>query len=128
MKIGIDVDGVLRDFCDGLTKVVREHYPHYMKDDFVEIDNWKLANNFNCTKKDLQEIYWYDHAHTIMGNSIPIYGAIRQMYELFSWADENNHSVVCVTSQKPHARHYTLSWLGMYGLNFDTVYFIKGWK
>ena len=128
MKIGIDVDGVLRDFCDGLTKVVREHYPHYIKDDFVEIDNWKLANNFNCTKKDLQEIYWYDHAHTIMGNSIPIYGAIRQMYELFSWADENNHSVVCVTSQKPHARHYTLSWLGKYGLNFDTVYFRKGWK
>ena len=37
-------------------------------------------------------------------------------------------SFVCVTSQKPHARHHTLSWLGKYGLNFDTVYFRKGWQ
>jgi 5'(3')-deoxyribonucleotidase len=128
MRIGIDVDGVLRDFCDGLLKVVREEYPHYMKDDFVEINDWKLANNFNCEKTDLQEIYWYKYADKIMGNSNPIYGAIEQMYNLFEWADNNNHSVVCVTSQKPHARHYTLSWLGKYGLNFDTVYFRKGWQ
>ena len=32
---------------------------------------------------------------------------------------------------KPHARHYTLSWLGKYGMNFNTVYLRKGknkWK
>ena len=144
MKIGIDVDGVLRDFCDGLLKVVKEHYPEYIKkhpdygppywsnnpsgQEILEITDWKLANNFNCEKKDLQEIYWYKYADKIMGNGIPIYGAIEQMYNLFEWADKNNHSVVCVTSQKPHARYYTLSWLGKYGLNFDTVYFRKGWK
>ena len=126
MKIGIDVDGVLRDFCDGLTNVVYEHYPQYLKKDFVEINHWQLENNFDCTKKDLQEIYWYKYADKIMGNSNPIYGAIEQMYNLFEWADENNHSVVCVTSQKEHAYHYTLSWLGKYGLNFDTIYFRKG--
>ena len=66
-----------------------------------------------------------------MGNGNPMFGAIKKMYDLFDWADENNHSLVCVTSQKPHARYYTLSWLGKYGLNFDTVYFRKGrekWK
>ena len=131
MKIGIDVDGVLRDFCDGLLKVVREHYPHYMKDDFTEINDWTLANNFNCTKEDLQQIYWYDYADKIMGDGIPIYGAIEQMYDLFDWANENNHSLACITSQKPHARYHTLTWLGKYGLNFDTVYFTRGrfkWK
>jgi 5'(3')-deoxyribonucleotidase len=127
-KIGIDVDGVLRDFCDGLTKVVREHYPQYMKDDFVEVNDWKLANNFNCTKEDLQQIYWHDYADEIMGNSNPIQGAIEQMYDLMDWAEEKGHSLVCVTSQKLHARHHTLSWLGKYGLNFDTVYFRKGWQ
>jgi 5'(3')-deoxyribonucleotidase len=127
-KIGIDVDGVLRDFCDGLTKVVREHYPQYMKDDFVEVNDWKLANNFNCTKEDLQQIYWHDYADEIMGNSNPIQGAIEQMYDLMDWAEEKSHSLVCVTSQKPHARHHTLSWLGKHGINFDTVYFRKGWQ
>ena len=73
-KIGIDVDGVLRDFCGTLVDVVKREYPHYLKENFdptVEpsvdggiVTDWYLANNFNCTKEDLQKIYWYDHAHT----------------------------------------------------------------
>ena len=131
MVIGIDVDGVLRDFCQGLTKVVREHYPEYLKDDFVEITDWNFTNDFNCTREDMKRIYRDFHAKEIMGNSNPINGSIDQMKKLFNWADENNHSLVCVTSQKPHIRHYTLSWLGKYELNFDTVYFTRGrfkWK
>jgi len=131
MVIGIDVDGVLRDFCQGLTKVVRENYPHYLKDDFVEISDWSFQNDFNCTREDIKRIYRDEYAKEIMGDSIPIDGAIEQMYDLFEWADNNNHSLVCVTSQIPHVRHYTLSWLGKYGLNFDTVYFTRGrfkWK
>ena len=130
-RIGIDVDGVLRDFCGDLTQIVKTEFPQYMKDDFVEINSWSIADNFNCNKEDLQVIYWYSHADKIMGNGNPMFGAIKKMYDLFDWAEENNHSLVCVTSQKPHARHYTLSWLGKYGLNFDTVYFRKGkdkWK
>ena len=126
MRIGIDVDGVLRDFCDGLTKVVHEHYPQYLKKDFVEINHWQLENNFECTKTDLQQIYWYEYADKIMGNGNPIPGAIPQMYDLFDWAEENKHTLVSVTSQKEHVYHYTLSWLGKYGLNFDTVYFRQG--
>ena len=50
------------------------------------------------------------------------------MYDLFEWDDKKGHSLSCVTSQKPHARHYTLSWLGKYGLNFDTIYFRRGFE
>ena len=131
LRVGIDVDGVLRDFCDGLVKVVREHYPQYLKKDFVEINDWQLENNFNCTKKDIQQIYWYDHSDKIMGNANPIYGAIEQMYDLFEWGKERGYTFVSITSQKEHAYHHTLSWLGKYELNFETVYFAKGrdkWK
>jgi hypothetical protein len=31
-----------------------------------------------------------------------------------------------VTSQKPHARYHTAYWLGKHGLNFDTIYFRRG--
>ena len=125
-KIGIDVDGVLRDFCDAVTRVVKRDFSHYIKDDFTEIDDWRLANCFNCEKEDLQSIYWHSHADEIMGNANPMYGSIKKMYDLFEWADKKGHSLSCVTSQKPHARHYTLSWLGKYGLNFDTIYFRRG--
>ena len=100
-RIGIDVDGVLRDFCGSLVNVIKEKYPHYLKDEFkpeVEpsldggmITEWYLANNFSCTKKELQQIYWKDHAHTIMGDGQPMYGAIKKMYDLFDWADENGN-------------------------------------
>ena len=142
MKIGIDVDGVLRDFCGGLINVIQKHYPQYIKkhpnygppysiyntsgESNTIIKDWQLEKNFNCTKKDLQQIYWYDYADKILGDGNPIPSAIPQMYDLFEWAEENEHTLVCVTSQKEHAYHYTLSWLGKYGLNFDTIYFRKG--
>ena len=33
LRIGIDVDGVLRDFCRGLLDVIKSEYPEYMKKD-----------------------------------------------------------------------------------------------
>ena len=134
-RIGIDVDGVLRDFCNALVTVIKKHYPEYLKDEFDEtteptmepdsgmITDWYLENNFNCTKKDLQQIYWYDQAKWIMGNGRPFEENVRT---LKYWIKHINKEWVCVTSQKEHARHYTLSWLGKHELNFDKVVFAKG--
>jgi len=134
-RIGIDVDGVLRDFCNALVTVIKKHYPEYLKDEFDEtteptmepdsgmITDWYLENNFNCTKKDLQQIYWYDRAKWIMGNGQPFKENVRT---LKYWMKYLNKEFVCVTSQKEHARHYTLSWLGKHELNFDRVVFAKG--
>jgi len=85
--------------------------------------DWHLENNFNCTKKDLQQIYWYEHAKWIMGNGRAFEENVRT---LKNWIKHYNHEWVCVTSQKEHARHYTLSWLGKHELNFDKVVFAKG--
>jgi len=132
MKIGIDVDGVLRNFCDGLIEVIKMDYSDYLKDGFTEITDWQLENNFNCTKKDLQEIYWHEWAHAIMGNGKPFkdnLATMRHFIDNITGAYE--YEWVCITSQKDHARHYTLSWLGKHELNFDRVVFAKGrdkWK
>ena len=132
MKIGIDVDGVLRNFCDGIIEVIKMDYPDYLKDGFTEITDWQLENNFNCTKKDLQEIYWYDWAHAIMGNGKPFKDNLATMRHFIdNITGTYECEWVCITSQKDHARHYTLSWLGKHELNFDRVVFAKGrdkWK
>ena len=67
-RIGIDVDGVLRDFCNALVSAIKTYHPEYLKDEYDEttepsmdggiITDWHLENNFNCTKEDLQQIYW----------------------------------------------------------------------
>ena len=128
-RIGIDVDGVLRDFCHGLIRAVKAYHPEYIKKDkeipeqYLHIRDWHLEKNFNCTKEDLQQIYWHDHAKWIMGNGRAFKENVRT---LKYWIKHYNHEWVCVTSQKEHARHYTLSWLGKYELNFDKVVFAKG--
>ena len=135
-RIGIDVDGVLRDFCHGLVRAIKVHHPEYLKNGYDEtavptmepesgmVTDWYLENNFNCTKKDLQQIYWYDQAKWIMGNGKPFEENVRT---LKNWIKHyNDIEWVCVTSQKEHARHYTLSWLGKHELNFDKVVFAKG--
>ena len=140
-KIGIDVDGVLRDFCGSLVNVIKEDFPQYLKGKYnpdVEpsldggiVTDWYLENNFNCTKEDLKNIYWYSHADKIMGDGWPMPGAIKKMYDLFEWADDQGHDVCCITSQRPHATHYTLQCLGKYEIDFETVYFRRGkdkWK
>ncbi len=135
-RIGIDVDGVLRDFCHGLVRAIKTYHPEYIKDEYDEttvptmepesgmVTDWYLENNFNCTKKDLQQIYWYDQAKWIMGNGRAFEENVRT---LKNWIKHyNDIEWVCVTSQKEHARHYTLSWLGKHELNFDKVVFAKG--
>ena len=134
-RIGIDVDGVLRDFCHGLVRAIKVHHPEYLKNGYDEtavptmepesgmVTDWYLENNFNCTKKELQQIYWYDQAKWIMGNGRPFEENVRT---LKYWMKHINKEWVCITSQKEHARHYTLSWLGKHELNFDKVVFVKG--
>lgn len=126
ITVGIDVDGVLRDFCYGLEKVVKEHYPQYLPEDYTGINNWKLSDNFIADKSDLQKIYWADYATEIMGNSPAFEENVKQMKELILWGEEVGVTFVCVTSQKPHARYHTAYWLGKHELNFDTIYFRRG--
>ena len=57
MKIGIDVDGVLRDFQTLLLSRIRKSYPHYIETEFDEIPSWKMEDCFNATKEELQQIY-----------------------------------------------------------------------
>ena len=135
-RVGIDVDGVLRNFCQALVSAIKTYHPEYIKDEYDEtvvptmepdsgmVTDWYLENNFNCTKKDLQQIYWYDQAKWIMGNGKPFEENVRT---LKNWIKHyNDIEWVCVTSQKEHARHYTLSWLGKHELNFNKVVFAKG--
>ena len=128
VTVGIDVDGVLRDFCQGLERVVKENYPQYLPEDYTGINNWKLSENFRASKPDLQKIYWDDYAKEIMGESPAFEENVKQMKDMILWGEDIGVRFVCVTSQKPHGRHFTTYWLGKHELNFDTIYFRRGFE
>ena len=57
LHIGIDVDGVLRDFCKGLLDVIKSEYPSYIKKDTEPLRHWDIEKNFNATKKQFCLLY-----------------------------------------------------------------------
>ena len=129
--IGIDCDGVLRDFPGDLINTIKEYYPEYIKEtdipeQYLKITDWHLENNFNCSLKDLQQIYRHDYAKEILENGTPIGNNVEIMKELIEWGDELNYEFWCITSQIEQARHHTLSWLGKHKLNFHRVIFEMG--
>ena len=129
MRIGIDIDGVLRDFGKSFMKVMKKHYPETMLQD--KITDWQFEKHFTLSKKELQEIYWDTYCDAVFLEAPPIYGAIQQMQNLFEWASEKDYTVVCISSQRPTGRHNSLHWLGKHGLGFSEVHFVMGrykWK
>ena len=126
LHIGIDVDGVIRDFCKALLDVVKNEHPEYMRKNTEPLRHWELEENFDATKEQLQKIYWNDYSDLIMGNGPEISGAITEFKELTDWCLEGNHKLSIVTSQKQHARHLTLNWLSSHELNPSSIYFERG--
>ena len=138
-RIGIDVDGVLRNFSLDLYNIIREHYPDYIKegsdlctgyDDSEEetpkgMTNWDLENSFNASKKEIRRIYREEHAETILKNGTPFKKNVDYLREQIK---KDEHTFIAVTSQHPICCHHTLSWLGSQELGFSSVVFKNGRK
>ena len=67
-KIGIDVDGVLRDFSGDLYEVVKRERPQWLKPGVDVITEWDMEKCFNATRDELKEMDWYRHVDELFGN------------------------------------------------------------
>jgi len=125
-RIGVDIDGVLRNFSLDLHKVIKEFYPKYITDEVdtpKEMTDWDLENSFNAPKHEIQRIYREEFAHTILSNGTPYSDNINYLREQIK---KDEHTFVAVTSQHPICCHHTLYWLGKHELGFSSVVFKKG--
>ena len=132
-RIGIDIDGVLRNFSLDLYNVIGEHYPDYIKDGSKnvysveetpkEMTDWDLENSFNAPKEEIQRIYREEFANTILSNGTPFKENVDYLREQIR---KDEHTFIAVTSQHPICCHHTLSWLGKQELGFSSVVFKKG--
>lgn len=125
-RIGVDVDGVLRDFSTGVYDVINKYYPDYIKDGInsrQEMTDWDLENSFNASREEIHRIYREEHAESILSNGLPITENVDYLREQIK---EDKHTFIAVTSQHPICCHHTLSWLGKHELGFSSVVFKKG--
>jgi len=125
-KIGIDIDGVLRDFSTTFHSLMKRDYPDVVLTDTIV--DWDFEKSFTMDRKELQKLYWGEYKRDVFRFAPPIKDSIMHMRKLFIWADENKHKLIAVSSQRPTGRSDSLYWLGNHYLGFEEVHFIRGEK
>ena len=129
IRIGIDIDGVLRDFSGQLYNYMSDNYPESIMKDCI--DDWDFQNCFKgWDKKALQELYWEKYPDYFFGSASPLRGAIPQMWDLFEWGRKKIR-FVCISAQRTPGTYASLKWLGSHALSFREIHFIRGsekWK
>ena len=90
-KIGVDVDGVIRNFSYDLYSTIKKHYPKYIKpgsenvysveEVMKEMTDWDLENSFDASREEIKRIYREEHADTILSNGTPFEDEIKTLKE-----------------------------------------------
>lgn len=116
-RIGIDVDGVLRDFTLAAVEVYnREYNDNKTMDDVVHYD---LKKSFPLVD-DADDFFFRKHVKELFFDAPVIKGAREAFNELVS-----RHDVVVLTTQPNVAQKvHTIEWLTKNGFKFDDLCFL----
>lgn len=121
-KIGIDVDGVLRDLMTGINKVFKTHYPEHIVGEIAT--NYDFPH-IKLPLKEKFDIIFEKYPEDIFFKTKPYPGTIEQFQRLKIWSQKNDMKLVCATSQEPSIVAMTYLWLGKYNLVFDELHITK---
>ena len=126
MRIGIDCDGVLRDFIPDLVENIKKDYPdkaHLIKTSRT----WDWVDWLPFWTEDETEKYVFeDNFEKLFGpDANPIKSSLEDWSKLKKWAKENDHELVLVSAQRPHCEEPTRQWLKKYGFDFEEIHFTK---
>ena len=126
MRIGIDCDGVLRDFIPALIDSIKETHPqHADKIKPVEAWEWESWLPF-WTEEETEKYVFEDNYIDFFGvDCPPIQSSIDDWPKLKQWAKDNGHQLILVSSQREHCEELTDALLKKYGFDFDEVHYTK---
>ena len=116
MRIGIDVDCVLRDFIGNLKSHIIDTHPEYT-DKILSSQSWHWKTWLPFWTNEQTEKYIYEDNYTdLFGPKVkPIKSSIEDWNNFVEWAKDNNHELVIVSAQKPHTKKLTDDWLDFWG-------------
>ena len=125
MRIGIDCDGVLRDFISDLKIKIKETHPeHADKILTPETWNWEDWLPF-WTEEESEKYIFEDNYLDFFGpEASPIKSSIEDWPKLVKWAKENGHELCLVSAQRDNCVEPTEEWLQRWGfVGFDEIHF-----
>ena len=126
MRIGIDCDGVLRDFIPHLIKNIKENHPEHADKIGVPTSwDWEQWLPF-WTEDETEKYVFEDNFLDFFGPDCPpIKSSFEDWPKLRAWAIENGHELVLVSAQREHCKELTTEWLQRWGIVFDEMHYTK---
>ena len=124
MRIGIDCDGVLRDFIPDLINKIKETHPeHADKIGIPTSWDWEDWLPF-WTEAETEKYVFEDHFDELFGpDANPIQSSIEDWPLVKEWAKENGHELILVSAQRENCKELTTQWLQRWGFMFDEMHY-----
>ena len=126
MRIGIDCDGVLRDFIPDLINGIKTTHPEHA-DKILVPKSWDWETWLPFWTEDETEKYVFeDNFLDYFGvEANPIKSSVEDWPILKAWAARNEHELVLVSAQREHCKEPTTAWLKKYGFDFKEIHYTK---
>ena len=126
MRIGIDCDGVLRDFIPDLIDSIKETHPEHT-DKIKPVEAWEWESWLPFWTEDETEKYVFeDNYLDFFGPECPpIQSSVDDWKKLKRWAEDNEHELVLVSAKRENCKELTDEWLKKYGFDFDEIHYTK---
>ena len=126
LRIGIDCDGVLRDFIPDLVDSINETHPEY-SDKILVPESWDWDQWLPFwTNEETEKYVFEDNYLDFFGvEASPIKSSVEDWPKLKQWAKENGHELVLVSAQREHCKEPTDAWLDAYGFDFKEKHYTK---
>ena len=126
MRIGIDCDGVLRDFIPALIDSIKETHPEHA-DKILVPNSWEWESWLPFwTDEETEKYVFEDNYLDFFGAECPpIDSSVEDWPKLKQWAKEHGHELVLVSAQRPHCEEPTTEWLKLWGFDFDEIHYTK---
>jgi len=120
IRIGVDVDGVLRDFDKKVMELIKELYPDKILSE--ETTSWDYPH-IDMPIKELSKLWQETHCEEIYREAELMPGVKEEFKLLKEWTRTQmpGYQYICVTAQMPYNANHTLYWLGKHYFNFLDV-------
>ena len=127
MRIGIDCDGVLRDFIPDLIDGIKTTHPEHA-DKILVPESWDWETWLPFWTEDETEKYVFEDNYLDFFGAVanPIKSSVEDWPKLKQWAKENGHELILVSAQREHCKEPTTEWLNKWGFKgWDEMHYTK---
>ena len=130
MRIGIDCDGVLRNFIPDLINKIKETHPEHA-DKIGTPHSWDWEDWLPFWTEDETEKYVFEtHFKELFGPDANVIDtSLKDWPILKEWAKNRGHELILVSAQRDNCIEPTIAWLQRWGFVFDEMHFThKKWS